>query len=287
VFTSLHNNALLIKYPVAQMPLLVQSERLIFWGNYHPAYKFNDLDDMKAPYGKFAFAVFPGEDYAGVIERLRDYGIYANIEYASKSLGAFATFYGYGSQLLRIAHLPEVSALGKAPIYKIQNNIAARFIETFSAWSMERNSLGYNLTGANQIVAIADTGLDTQNNATLHKDFQGKVVAFKNYGSATVDSVGHGTHCAGSILGTGYLSELYQGLPTDDEDYDNSFAGSAPKAKIYVQNVANTDGSLGGISNWLSSGLDDFYNAGARISSHSWRGSSFLDLTSPVIDGCF
>ncbi|MEM3445241.1 MAG: S8 family serine peptidase [Thermoplasmata archaeon] len=286
IYTTLHNNGLLIKYPKDEISRLAQEEKLIFLGNYHPAYKFNNPDDLNAPSTKLAFAVFPGEDVEEVLRTLNGYGIYPEIEYSSKTLGTFATFQGKGSDLVRVARLPAVSALGLAPVYRLQNDVAARFIETFSAWSSERNSLGSNLLGSNQIVAIADTGLDTQNNATLHEDFQGKVVGFKNYGSATKDTVGHGTHCAGSILGSGYLSEVYQGLSTSDENFENSFAGSAPKAKIYVQNVANTDGSLGGISSWLSSGLNDFYNAGARISSNSWGGTPLfgLDTTSPPID---
>ncbi|MCX8173435.1 MAG: S8 family serine peptidase [Thermoplasmata archaeon] len=286
VYTTLHNNGLLIKYPVTEISLLVQTEKLIFCGNYHPSYKFNNLDDIDAPYGKFAFAVLPGENVVHVIQTLNGYGIYPEIEYSSPVLGTTATFYGDGADLIRIAKLPEVSAVGRSPVYRIQNDIASRFIETFNAWSGERNALGRNLLGTNQIVAIADTGLDTQNNATLHEDFQGRVVAFKNYGSASTDTVGHGTHCAGSILGNGYLSEVYQGFSTLDDNFDNSFAGSAPRAKIYVQNVANTDGSLGGISSWLSSGLNDFYNAGARISSNSWGGTPLfgLDTTSPPID---
>ncbi|MGC8912601.1 MAG: S8 family serine peptidase [Thermoplasmata archaeon] len=285
IYTTLHNNGLLIKYPIAEFSALASSERWIFAGNYHPAYKFTNLEDINSGYGKFAFALFPGADAKNIIKNLENYGIYARIEYSSNTLGTYATFFGHGTDLIRIARIPEISCVGRAPEYKLMNNVARNFIETYSAWSSIYNSLGYNLLGENQIVAIADTGLDTQNNATLHEDFLGKVVAFKNYGSATTDTVGHGTHCAGSILGNGYLSEQYQGQPTSDEDYTHSFAGSAPKAKIYVQNVANTDGSLGGISNWLSDGLTDFYNAGARISSNSWGGAAtWFDLTSPPID---
>ena len=286
IYTYIHNNALLIRYPVAEFQNLVKSEHLIFAGNYHPAYKFNNLADLNAPWSRMAFGIFPGTDVNKTLKALENIGIFAQVEYNSPHLGAYATFYGTGADLLRVARLPEVSGVGLAPQYRILNDVASRFIDTYTAWKSVRNTLGYNLLGENQIVAIADTGLDTQDNATLHEDFQGKVVAFKNYGSATADTVGHGTHCAGSILGNGYLSEMYQGYSTSDDDFDNSFAGSAPKAKIYVQNVANTDGSLGGLSSWLSNGLDDFYNAGARISSNSWGGTPLfgLDTTSPPID---
>lgn len=94
----------------------------------------------------------------------------------------------------------------------------------------ETTQQGINLRGKGQIIAVADTGLDSgENNESLHPDFQGRVkailslplnsgwqgVAVKpnaNDSAADRDS-GHGTHVAGLALGSGERSAgLHQGV---------------------------------------------------------------------------
>lgn len=64
------------------------------------------------------------------------------------------------------------------------------------------------LKGRNQIVAMADTGLDN-GEGNLSADFQGAVVkgyTFGLFAKSWEDPMGHGTHVAGSILGRGTAS---------------------------------------------------------------------------------
>ncbi|HVE85024.1 MAG TPA: S8 family serine peptidase, partial [Myxococcales bacterium] len=85
-----------------------------------------------------------------------------------------------------------------------------------------------SLTGSGETVAVCDTGLDTGDPNTIHPDFKGRIRFIKSYpmtadlngyvenpggndGPADLDS-GHGTHVAGSVLGTGAASkELGEG----------------------------------------------------------------------------
>lgn len=70
-----------------------------------------------------------------------------------------------------------------------------------AAWAM-----GYR--GRNQIVSMADTGLDN-GEGNLSPDFQGAVVKgyiFGLFAKSWEDPMGHGTHVAGSILGRGTSS---------------------------------------------------------------------------------
>ncbi|WP_413291102.1 S8 family serine peptidase [Bdellovibrio sp. HCB337] len=69
------------------------------------------------------------------------------------------------------------------------------------AWAM-------GLTGRNQIVAMADTGLDG-GETNLSVDFQGAVIKghiFGLFAKSWEDPMGHGTHVAGSVLGRGTAS---------------------------------------------------------------------------------
>ncbi|ABE51879.1 S8 family serine peptidase [Methanococcoides burtonii] len=133
----------------------------------------------------------------------------------------------------------------------------------------------HGLNGSGQIVAVADTGLDTGlNDETMHDDIEGRVVALHawwtaahnlsaDYGdSGAEDLNGHGTHVAGSVLGNGNRSS---GL----------YSGTAPGAKLVFQalqyegiQTAN-NGRLLTPSN-LEILFQESYDNGARIHTNSW-----------------
>jgi serine protease AprX len=109
-------------------------------------------------------------------------------------------------------------------------------------------------TGAGQIVAVADTGLDDQ-----HPDFQGRIVglvALGRQGNAS-DPHGHGTHVSGSILGDGAAS-------------GGTLRGTAPAAQLYFQSLLDANGKLGGLPLDLGDLFDDAYQNNARIHNNSW-----------------
>lgn len=141
------------------------------------------------------------------------------------------------------------------------------------------------LTGAGQVVAVADSGLDTGvNNATMHDDVEGRIDAIFSWptgvfnsdcgvitnggaddGAADLDS-GHGTHVTGSVLGDGTASA-------------GTLAGAAPGARLVMQAVeqfgdypgVNCDGyGLLGIPADLNDLFQQAYDAGARIHTNSW-----------------
>lgn len=155
-----------------------------------------------------------------------------------------------GSPVLsRVAALPAVQRVERYVEPVLWNDCAAEILRVrqpaFTASSFD---------GQGEIVAIADTGIDE-----THPDLADRlhtVVALGRNGDAS-DPHGHGTHVAGSIVGTGAASS-------------GAIKGVAPEAKLYVQSLLDAKGKLGGLPIDLSTLLKPAYDAGARIHSNSW-----------------
>lgn len=88
-----------------------------------------------------------------------------------------------------------------------------------SAWRI-------GLDGRDVPVAVLDTGIDD-----THPDFRGRLAALKNFTADpdTHDTVGHGTHVASTIAGTGRAS-------------DGRYVGVAPGARLLIGKVCQGNG---------------------------------------------
>lgn len=153
-----------------------------------------------------------------------------------------------------IAKIPAIREVEPNFTKELHNNIASKIVRA----DVVNSALG--LSGAGQIVAVADTGIDTGNAATVSLDFRGRVLKIHALGRSAAndasDPHGHGTHVAGSILGDGSNSSgLVQGM--------------APKAKLIFQSVLDASGGLGGLSD-LEKLLADAMGDGAKIHNNSW-----------------
>lgn len=119
------------------------------------------------------------------------------------------------------------------------------------------------LFGAGQVLAVADSGLDTGNPATLHPDVQGRVVSAYCLGRPAPcdwsDYVAHGTHVVGSALGSGAAS-------------GGQYQGTAPQASLVFQSLADAQGGLGGIPADRGDLMRGAYADGARVHTNSWGG---------------
>ncbi len=118
---------------------------------------------------------------------------------------------------------------------------------------------GKNYFGLGQIISISDTGIDTGNPDTMHADLKGKTYAIFSLGreNDSSDPHGHGTHVAGTVVGTG-------------EKSSGAITGFAPNAGIYFQSVMDEYGGLGGIPIDIYDMFNQTYAQGARIFSSSW-----------------
>ena len=134
------------------------------------------------------------------------------------------------------------------------------------------------LTGKSEIVAVADSGLDTGIYGSLHSDFQSlpgepfKVVELTSVNKQvrSSDPDGHGTHMAGTVLGNGSAS-------------GGKFKGVAPGARLYVQSLLNAENKPDPPAN-LNELFNPAFAAGARIHLNSWGGkiNAYLSSTAQV-----
>lgn len=158
--------------------------------------------------------------------------------------------------LREVATFGEVEWIEPHLTPQLWNNVAAGSsrMDVSRVWS----ELG--LTGSGQTVAVLDSGLDTGNTSTIHPDFTGRVTGFGwasgnyNVTNSWADTDGHGTHVAGSVLGSGAAST-------------NTFRGIAYQANLIVQGA---QANLSGIAvDWRPILAQAFTN-GARVHNNSW-----------------
>lgn len=196
----------------------------------------------------------------------------------------------------KLAALHGVRLITKRAIPRKFNDVAPGFMGTTRAVSTA--STGAGLTGDGELIAVADTGLDTGDPATVLSDFRGRVAAVHSWpidpafdiyvtnrrandGAADVDS-GHGTHVAGSAVGGGSTgpggAARIRGLAHRARLL---FQAIEQKLDFVSDEVAeefdNEPFQLAGIPSNLTRLLKQAYDAGARIHSNSWGGGEFGD----------
>lgn len=156
-------------------------------------------------------------------------------------------------RLLQLARMPEVALLDRhtRPEPALDHVRPLVGIEPkndgSAAWSL-------GLTGAGQVIAVADTGLDA-----MHPDLVTALLKYSDWGGiGQVDPDGHGTHVAGIALGDGTSS-------------GGEFRGIAPQARLFFQGLSDADGQM---SREEEQGVDrllrEAYEEGARIYNASW-----------------
>ena len=241
--------------------------------------------------GALTVDVFDAADLQRVASEARALGlaVVATDQRARRlSLQATGTTVQVRQQAQALAAVHGVRWVGERVLPRTSNNVAAGLIgHAFAA----RPATGLGLTGAGEIVAVCDTGLDTGDPTNIHPDFAGRVVSVRSYpitphwtpwvlnargddGVADLDT-GHGTHVAGSVLGNGAASAA---TPP-------RIQGTAPGARLVFQAVEQQmrwrqGAAPPGSPRYLLSGIPDnleplfrfAYDHGARIHSNSWGG---------------
>ncbi|MGQ7848066.1 S8 family serine peptidase [Granulosicoccus sp. 3-233] len=131
---------------------------------------------------------------------------------------------------------------------QLHNDVAREFM------SVSTDAFQASLTGASQTVGIADTGLDD-----THPDFHDRLITAIARGRQgdSSDLHGHGTHVAGSMLGSGAAS-------------GGRFKGVAPEARFVFQSLMDARGRLKGLPVDLQDLFQEAFDNGVRIHNNSW-----------------
>ncbi|KAL6238380.1 hypothetical protein BDW75DRAFT_247462 [Aspergillus navahoensis] len=121
--------------------------------------------------------------------------------------------------------------------------------------------------GADEVVAVADTGFDEGSITHPHPAFTNRVrqlYALGDRHGRSDDPDGHGTHVCGSVLGDGFSAAM-----------GGVVRGAAPRAHLVVQSLLDRDNGLGGIPADLGQLFSPPYHRDrARIHTNSWGSSS-------------
>jgi subtilisin family serine protease len=190
--------------------------------------------------------------------------------------------------LVAIASLPFVRRVERAARYTGQNNVATVTLQ--SEYAATRPLWAHGLTGANQIAAVGDTGLDfdscffddaSQTVAvypamnTNHRKVISYVPCTLTNGSKQVGDIrrAHGTHVCGSIAGSSRYFPQRSHEARDAVTRDSAYDGMAKDAKLFFTDL--TCGDLASDQSMVLPGdlydaFEPAYNAGARVSTNSW-----------------
>ena len=204
-------------------------------GLYQPAFRLStDLDGLvaSAEPGETVRVVvrsFTGEPTEPLAEQLKSLG--ADVRAVGRDTGGGTIF----KMELPATSIPAIAQLGGVAWVepwaepRLYNEIT-RGPLVFDKDGVEAH-LG--LYGAGQIVVVGDTGVSTGNEATMHSDFRGHFHK-GTWGGGTCgsweDYYAHGTHVAGSVLGSGVMD----GAITSTHSYAGTNAGIAPEALLWA-----------------------------------------------------
>jgi len=251
-------NALLIELPEATLPELAALPHVSWSGEYKPAHKVQPLlaalskeqPDLPLP---VSVQTFSPADMDGLVRQLNAAG-------ASDITATPARRWGIVRAVLparkaaELALLPEVQWVEHHELPKVLNDLAM----AKDRLDINRIRIDYGLDGTGQIVAIADTGLDTGNMSTIHPDFAGRILHVFDMGRLTnwSDTYYHGTHVAGSLLGSGASSS-------------GQYRGGAPAAELVFQSIMTANETLA-LPDDLNELYSPPYGLAARVHSDSW-----------------
>jgi len=270
------DNAFVVWTTGSQMNALQDSS--IQWkGIYQPAFRIDTkLKNSKAATVKVQVSLYSFVDPRICRFELADMGAAVEKSGVSGWQSTFLATVPVGAlpQLTRIPGLKWVEAYVAPQLHSMMVDVPVKGGGHGAKNEASRNIMNVDAmwnagyTGASQIAAVCDTGLDVGNMDSIHLDFykdtnsdghNDKILAAYALGRTNdwSDTNGHGTHTAGSVVGNGTKS-------------NGRFRGMAYEARLVEQSVLDSRGSLGGLPSDLNTLFQQAYDDGARVHSNSW-----------------
>lgn len=272
------DNTYIVRSSGETLNTLALSPDVRWAGNYAPEFKIaprlsrelirkeNDLNAVTR-----IRAFFPGDVIASACRN------------AAETLGTVDTFFANESECIlevtlpvenvdAFARIPHLLYLEHAPQTRTMNNESMTISAVRPMWDI------HNYYGSNEIVAVADSGIDIGTTGPgIHADFKdgagnSRIIYIWDFlGDGANDSYsGHGTHVAGTVLGSGILSGSN---PANNVYPSTAYAGAAPMAHLVFQALGSNDPA---VANAIFTPADlrvlfqNAYVQGARIHQNSW-----------------
>ncbi len=258
--------AYLVRFPPSRVQILSRLPFVRWVGPWLPSWKVSpSLDKKQGPVSAYVEVLDPS-----AVEEVLQACSLLNLT-VQRVQSSRVRVWGPPGEIRMLANIPAVEWIEPAPIPRLMNDRSRSLLGVNSIW------VDVGLYGRDQIITITDSGLATGKMETLPADFQGRVKrAFDLSGKGNwSDVVGHGTHIAGIIAGSGVLSGANPSL----HQFKNSFAGVAPEANLIIQAVRaeEADPTKQGLPEMLTSLFLTPYQLGSRIHNNSW-GDDEVDL---------
>jgi len=164
--------------------------------------------------------------------------------------------------LIDLAKRPEVAVVEQVEAPRLCDEPARTLL------GLVRKNKNLGLTGAGEIIGVADTGIDK-----THVDLLKRIAGVSAWGrkNDVSDPEGHGTHVAGCAVGDGTAS-------------NGEVVGAAPEAKVFFQSILDDKGTLGGLPDDLGELFKEAYDNGARIHNNSWGAFSFAGYSNTSLE---
>ena len=265
------NNALLVRASAAvadRVKNWPETQAVLAWEPYFkldPALLALAVEDKPMPSGMLNVLLFPGEleSIGPAFDRL---GITIVSEERSP-FGPHLTVMVPVTRLVALAALPAVQDIERHFERKTANDLTRARLRVSTNTSTANNYL--NLSGANVLVTVNDTGVDD-----THPDLVDRVFGVGQ------DYSGHGTHVAGIIASSGLNGPI--GTNAIGSASNANFRGMAPLANLFSQQIDNFFGPVP---------TDTALQEGAaltdsRINNNSWAylGQTEYNVASAIWD---
>jgi len=272
----LPDDAFLVKASPEQASLISRLRGARFVGRYLPEHKISPslgtLAELRhspvlstEEICPLLLSIFPEGDVNRVISTIESAG--GRVE--SLLPGALRSYLRVGAEKERIPAIARIEDVewierfrpfvlvgisGREPLVA-EPDVQVQILKVPEVWAE-------GLTGAGQVIAICDTGLDVGvNGAPMHDDFEGRIEAAYALGRPGLwnDPDGHGTHVAGTAVGSGIIS-------------DGKFRAPAYESRLVFQSgYVSDEDPLGGVPVNLNDLFEQVYlETRARIHSDSW-----------------
>lgn len=243
----------------------------VHWlGHYEAAFKIDPTLATQMTRSEFMSEVVISVLRPGYVLAIKE-----AIEQAGEEVVEFGTTTRWGTvranvsaaTLSQLATRAEVEWIEPFVQPELMNDVARRsdMLNVERVWNV------HGLSGAGQIVAVADSGLCTGDLETIHPDFQGRVQSVSGWVDPDFwgDASSHGTHVAGSVLGSGAAFG------------DGQYSGIAPAAALIMQAIGDPQGgSRVFLPTPLNRLFESAHELGAHIHTDSWGSSVYGAYTS-------